>query len=79
VANITCDELTVTPIPHPPAPLGEQRERDGNEIEPEKKGGVEGRFFKIWFYFSLFYSDLVGDKLNSLFSPSPICFVRDSD
>jgi len=24
-AEMTCDELTVTPIPHPPAPLGGRR------------------------------------------------------
>ena len=37
-----------------------------------------GRYFKIWIYFSLSYSDLVGDKLKYLFSPSSVCFVRDS-
>jgi len=63
-AETRCDELTVTPIPGPPAP----RERNGREAEPGKKGGVGGRCFKIWFYFSLSYSDLIGDKLN-FFSP----------
>jgi len=47
------DELTVTPIPHSPAPLGGRRERNTSEIEPGKKGGVGGRCFKIWIYFSL--------------------------
>jgi len=46
-AETTCDELTATPIPHPPALLEEGRERNGSEVEPRKKGGVEGRCFKI--------------------------------
>jgi len=79
VAETTCDELTTTPIPHPPALLGGRRERNGSEAEPGKKGGVGGRCFKIRIYFSLSYSDLIGDKLNSLFSPSSVCFVCDSN
>jgi len=39
-AETTCDELTVTPIPHPPAPLGGRRERNRIESEPRKKAGV---------------------------------------
>jgi len=39
-AEPTCDELTVTPILHTPAPLGGRRQRNGNEVEPGKKGGV---------------------------------------
>jgi len=35
--------------------------------------------FKIWFYFSLSYSDLICYRLNFLFSPSSVCFVRDSN
>ena len=36
-----------------------------SKAEPGKKGEVGGRcVFKIWFYFSLFYSDLIGNKLN---------------
>jgi len=77
-AETKCDELTIIPIPHPPAPLGGRRERNGSEVKPGKKGGVGGRCFKIWIYFSLSYSDLIGDKLNSLFSPSSVCFVRGS-
>jgi len=48
-----CDELTATPIPHPPAALrwGGGKEF-GSEVEPGKKGGVGRRCFKIWFYFS---------------------------
>jgi len=72
-AETTCDELTVIPIPRPPAPLGWRRERNGIEVEPGKKGGVGGRCFKIWFYVSLSYSDLFGDELNSLFSPGSVC------
>jgi len=58
VAETTCDELTITPIPHPPALLGEgRRERNGSEAECRKKGGVgEG---------VLCYSDLTSDKLIS--------------
>jgi len=78
-AETTCDELTVTPIPHPPAPLGGRRERNGTEAEPGKKGGVGGRCFKIWVYFSLSHSDLISDKLHSLFSPSSACFVCDGN
>jgi len=43
------------------------------------KGVVGGRCFKICFYFSLSYSDLIGDEVNSLFSPSSVCFVHDSN
>jgi len=60
-AETTCDELTVTPIPHPPAPLGGRRERNGSEVETGKKGGVGATCFKIWIYLSLSYSDLIGD------------------
>ena len=50
-----------------------------SEVEPGKKGVGGRRCFKIWIYFSLSYSDLVGDELNSLFSPSSVWFVRDSN
>ena len=46
-ADTTCDELTVTPIPRPPAPLGGRREKNGIEVEAGKKGGVGGWCFKI--------------------------------
>jgi len=49
VAETACDELTLTPIPRPPAPLGGRRERNGSEVEPRKKGGVGGSCLKIWF------------------------------
>jgi len=57
-----CDELTATPIPHPPVPLGGGEEVEKSEVESGKKGGVGGRCFKIWFYFSLPYSDLISNE-----------------
>jgi len=78
-AETTCDELTVTPIPRPPELLVGRRERNGSEVEPWKKGGVGRRCFKIWIYFSLSYSDLIGDELNSLFSPGSVFFVHDGN
>jgi len=63
------DELTATPIPCPLAPLGGRRERNRSEVKPGKKGGMGVRCMKIWIYFSLSYSDLIGDEFNSLFSP----------
>ena len=47
-AEITCDELTVTPFPVPLRCWGVGRE-SGSEVVPGKKGGVEGRCFEIWF------------------------------
>jgi len=71
----TCDELNATPIPHPPVLLGAGGGREiANEVEPGKKGGVGRRCFKIWFYFSLPYSDLIGNKLISL---SRVCSAHD--
>jgi len=46
-AETRCDELTVTPIPRPPALLGGRKERNGSEVEPGKKGRVGRRCFKI--------------------------------
>jgi len=55
--EILCDELTAIPILHPSVWLaGKSREMEG-EVGPGKNGGVRGRCFKIWFYFSLSYSD----------------------
>jgi len=78
-AETTCDELIVTLIPSPRVPLRGRRERNASEAEPGKKGGVGGRCFKIRIYFLLSYSDLIGDELNSFFSPRPDCFVHDSN
>ena len=63
-AQTTCDELTAAPNPHAPAALAGRRERNGSEVEPGKKGGVGGRCFKIWFYFSPSYSDMIGDSFS---------------
>jgi len=60
VAETTCDELTTTHIPHPPAPLGGRRDRKiWSKVKHGKKRG-EG-VFKIWFHFSLSCSDLIGE------------------
>ena len=39
-----------------------------------REGWGEG-VFKMWFCFSLSYSDLIGDELKFLFSPSSVCLV----
>jgi len=78
-AETTCEELTAAPISRPLSRLGWRSWRNMSEVEPGKKGGVGGKCFKIWFYFVLSYSVFIGDKLNSLFSPSSVCFVRDSN
>jgi len=70
-AQTVCDELTVTPIARLPAGGGGRE--TGSEAEPEKKGGVGGRCFKIWMCFSLSYSDLNGDKLPFLPKFSLFC------
>ena len=68
-----CDELTQTPIPRPPAPLGgEEVEKIRSKVKPGKKGGVGGRCFKIWFYFSLSCSVLTSNKLNTFFPKSSL-------
>jgi len=63
-AETMCDELTAAPIPHCLAPLGEDVEKIRRKLEPRKKGGVRGRCFKIWFYFSLSFSSVIGNNLN---------------
>jgi len=78
VTKTTWDKLTITPIPHPLALLGRRRERNRSVTEPRKKL-VGGKCVKIWFYFSLSCSDLIGDELNSLFFPSSVCFVCESN
>jgi len=53
--------------PHSPYPCAagrEEVEKIGNEVEPGKEGGMGGRCFRIWFYFSLSCSDLISNKLN---------------
>ena len=56
MAEVTCDELTVTPIPHPPVPLGGVGRESRSEVVPGKKGGVQGRCSEICFYFTVPYS-----------------------
>jgi len=49
-AETTCDELTTTPIAHPPALLGGSREKIRSKIKSGKKRRVEGEsVFEIWF------------------------------
>ena len=44
-AETTCDELTITPIPRPPAPLGGGGREFRSGVEPGKKEGVGGEVF----------------------------------
>jgi len=77
-AETTHDELTTTPIPHLPVPLRRRKQRkSGVKLNPERKEGLgEGVFKAFWFYFSLPYSDLIGNKL---ISPSEVYFACDSN
>jgi len=69
-AETRCDELTVTPIPRTPVSLGGRRERkSGVKLSPGRKEESGEGIFKIWVYFSLSYSDLIGNKLIFFFSP----------
>ncbi|GAB0186735.1 AN1-type zinc finger protein 5-like [Grus japonensis] len=43
-AETACDELTTTPVPHPPVLLRGRRE---SKVKPGKKGEVEGGVFKF--------------------------------
>ena len=64
-AETACDGLTAAPIPIPLRRCRGGGRGIGSKAEPGKKGGVGGRcVFKIRFYFSLSYSDLIGNKLN---------------
>ena len=67
-AETTCDELTTTPIP---ASLcrwrWEEVEESGAKLSLGRREGWGEGVFKIWFYFSLSYSDLTGNKLNYFF------------
>jgi len=49
------------------------------KVSLRRREGWEEGVFKIWFYFSLSYSDSIGDKLSFLFYPSSVCFVRDGN
>ena len=64
-AETTCDELTTTPIPCPPVPLaGEEVENLGVKLSLGRREGWGEGVFKIWVYFSLPFSDLIGNTLN---------------
>jgi len=45
VSEPMCDELTATPIPRPPVPLGGGGREMQSEVRPRKKGGAGGRCF----------------------------------
>jgi len=64
-AETACEELTAIPIPHSTKPLcGEKVENMGVKLSPGiRKGWGEG-VLRFSFYFSLPYSDLIGNKLN---------------
>ena len=73
-----CDELTVTPIPHPPVLLAGGGHREtGLKLSPGRREGWGEGVLRLSFHFSLSYSDLIGDKL--FFSPSSVCFVCDGN
>lgn len=57
------DELISALIPCPLTPLSREGRAFGSEDDPKMKGLVWGRYFKVWFYSSLFF-DLMGNKLN---------------
>ena len=64
-AETTCDELTPTPIPHPPALLAGRRERkSGVELSPGRREMWGEGALRFGFIFSLSYCDLIGNKLN---------------
>jgi len=52
VTETACDELTVTPIPRPPALLEGRRERNRSEPEPGEEGRGGGKVFEDLFLFS---------------------------
>jgi len=80
VAETTRGELTTDPIPCPPALLGRGRGREtGLKLSLGRREGWGEGVLKSSFIFSLSYSDLIVDELNSLFSSSSICFVCDSN
>lgn len=56
------DDLTTAPIPHPPALLRGGKKEIRSEVEPRKQGGMRGRCFQIWGYFSLSSSNLIDNK-----------------
>jgi len=67
-AGTTCDELTATPIAHPPVLLRERRQRKLGVKLSTGRGRVGGRCFQICYLLN----DLV---LIKLISPSQLCFA----
>lgn len=76
-----CEELTSTSIPHPPALTGGRRLRkSGMKLSLGRRNGQKRRCFKMYFYFSLTYTDFNGNKLiNKLISSSQVCFASDGE
>ena len=75
-AETMCDELTITPIPHTPAPLGGGGGSEtGVKLSLGRREGWGEAVLRSGFIFSLSYSD----ELNSLFSPGSVCFVHESN
>lgn len=61
----TCDELIATPIPHPLFhSRREEVETHGVKLSPGRKEGWNKGVQRFSFYFSLFYSALVGNKFT---------------
>jgi len=64
-AEITCDELTATPIPHPPAVLEGRRYRKlGVKLSLGRRQGWGEGALRFGFSFSLLYSNLIDNKLS---------------
>jgi len=51
----------------------------GVKLSPGRREGWGEGVLRSGFIFSLSYSNLIGDELNSLFSLSSVCFVRDGN
>jgi len=58
------DELTATSIPCPPASFLGEVENSGVKLSSGRRERWGKGVFKIWFYFSLSCSDLIGKKIN---------------
>lgn len=70
VVDTMCDEQAAIPVLRPPTLLrSEEVDKIGNEVQPEKEGRVGRGCFKIWFYFLLSCSDVIG-KIIKLFPQS---------
>jgi len=74
-AEAMCNGLTAAPFPVPLHHSGEGCRETGVKSTLGRREGWGECVFRIWIYFSLSYSDLIGDELNCLFSPSSVSFV----